>query len=218
MSTPSPHPIRLTVTDDLRRSRLTVAFRLLLFIPHYIWLYLWGWVALIVFVLTWLCALVLGRPPRPFHRFLGAYVRYQTHVIAFVTLVGNPFPGFVGKRGSYPIDLETPVEPQHQNRLATLFRILLVIPAAFVAYPLLYALLIAAFFAWWVSLVRGRTTEGYRDLGAFVLRYQGQVYGYLFLQTARYPNPSPRAEFETPLPAAQIAEPPPADTPVPATS
>ena len=28
------HPIRLVVTDDLKRSRLTVFFRLLLVIPH----------------------------------------------------------------------------------------------------------------------------------------------------------------------------------------
>jgi hypothetical protein len=36
------HPIRLSVTDDLRRTRLTVAFRLILAIPHLIWLALWG--------------------------------------------------------------------------------------------------------------------------------------------------------------------------------
>ena len=39
------HPIGLIVTDDLRRSRLTVFFRLLLVIPHLIWLTLWGIVA-----------------------------------------------------------------------------------------------------------------------------------------------------------------------------
>lgn len=34
--------MRLTVTDDLRRSRLTVFFRLLLAIPHFIWWTLWA--------------------------------------------------------------------------------------------------------------------------------------------------------------------------------
>ena len=29
-----PHPIRLSVSDDLRRSRLTVVFRLILAVPH----------------------------------------------------------------------------------------------------------------------------------------------------------------------------------------
>lgn len=32
------HAVTLVVTDDLRRSRLTVFFRLLLGIPHFIWL------------------------------------------------------------------------------------------------------------------------------------------------------------------------------------
>ena len=38
------HPIRLLVADDLRRSRLTVGFRLFLAIPHLIWLA--GWLSL----------------------------------------------------------------------------------------------------------------------------------------------------------------------------
>ena len=36
------HPIRLHITDDLQRNRLTVFFRLILAIPHIIWLSLWG--------------------------------------------------------------------------------------------------------------------------------------------------------------------------------
>ena len=36
------HPVQLAVTDDLQRSRLTVFFRLLLAIPHFIWLLLWS--------------------------------------------------------------------------------------------------------------------------------------------------------------------------------
>ena len=31
------HPVRLVVRDDLRRTRLTVLFRLLLAIPHFFW-------------------------------------------------------------------------------------------------------------------------------------------------------------------------------------
>ncbi len=214
MSEPASHPIRLNVTDDLRRSRVTVFFRLLLAIPHLIWLYAWGFVAVLVAVLTWLCALVIGRPPRPFHRFLGAFVRQGTHVFAFVTLVGNPFPGFVGERGSYPIDLETPVEPEHQNRLVTFFRIILAIPALMIGSALWTVLEYLAFLSWWASLARGRMPEGLRDLGAFALRYHGQTNAYLFLQTARYPHASPRAEFASPTPAtAPPPEPKPASSP-----
>jgi hypothetical protein len=193
-----PHPVRLIVTDDLRRSRLMVFFRLPLAIPHVVWLYLWGYVAEIVALLTWVCALVIGRPPRPFHRFLGAYVRYQTHVWAFVALVGNPFPGFVGARGSYPVDLETPTEPQRQNRLVTLVRIILAIPAFLISAVLMSALFVVAFLGWFASLIRGRMPEGLRDLGAYVLRYSGQMNAYVYLQTSQYPHSSPRRDLVIP--------------------
>src|SRR4029077_12257122 len=106
--TPDRHPVSMAVTDDLRRSRLLVFFRLLLAIPHLIWLLLWSIVAVMVAVLTWICALVTGQPPRPFHRFLSRVVCYAHHVYAFLLLIGNPSPGFLGKPGSYPFDLELP--------------------------------------------------------------------------------------------------------------
>jgi hypothetical protein len=125
---PTPRkPVRLRVEDNLRRSRLTVFFRLLLTIPHLIWLVLWGIVVFFALLVGWFAALVTGRLPDALHRFIGAYVRYQTHVLAFLTLVANPFPGFDGAPGIYPIDLE--IDPRgRQHRLKTLFRSLLAVP------------------------------------------------------------------------------------------
>ena len=45
LETPRAHPLRMVVTDDLQRNRLTVFFRLLLVIPHLIVLLLWAIVA-----------------------------------------------------------------------------------------------------------------------------------------------------------------------------
>ena len=42
IATADSHPIGLIVTDDLQRNRLTVFFRLLLAIPHFIVVILWG--------------------------------------------------------------------------------------------------------------------------------------------------------------------------------
>ena len=42
------HPIRLVVNDDeLKRLRITVFFRALLAVPHFIWLLLWSIAALL---------------------------------------------------------------------------------------------------------------------------------------------------------------------------
>ena len=196
------HPVTLTVADDLRRSRFTVAFRLLLGLPHYVWFVLWTAVALIVIMLNWLATLVLGRPPRPFHRFLAAWIRYSIHLYAFLTLVGNPFPGFTGAAGSYPIDLELP-DPERQRRLVTLFRLFLALPAVIVNGALGTLLFLAAFFGWFYALVMGRMPHGLRNLGAYAIRYQGQVDAYFYLLTARYPFSGPvlgRADEPEPLP------------------
>jgi len=189
---PTAHPVHLVgEAHDLRRSRLTVFFRLPLFIPHYVWLYLWGYAAFVVGVLNWFATLIMGRPPRTFHRFLSAYIRYQFHVYAFATVAANPFPGFTGKAGSYPLDLALPAEPQRQNRWKTAFRVILVIPAWLVALGLTFALFFASIFTWFVALVRGSAPWGLRNLMAYALRYLGQANAYLFLITDRYPHASP---------------------------
>ena len=196
---PTSHPVHLVgEAHDLRRSRLTVFFRLPLFIPHYVWLELWGIAAAVVSIVNWFVTLIMGRPPRAFQRFLGAYVRYQFHIFAFLTIAANPFPGFTGKAGSYPLDLALPADPQRQNRWKTLFRAILVIPAAFVSFGLVIALYIASIFTWFASLVRGSAPWGLRNLMAYALRYVAQVNAYLYLLTDAYPHASPLEGEEQP--------------------
>jgi hypothetical protein len=194
-----PHPVRLTVADDLRRSRLLVFFRLPIAIPHIVWFLLWTVPAVLAAILNWFCALAIGRSARPFHRFLSAYVRYGTHLGAFLYLVGNPFPGFVGAPGTYPVDLVLPgPEPERQKRLVILFRIFLSVPAWIVASGIDSAAGAAAFLGWFVSLFRGRMPDGLRNLGAYSLRYSSQLWAYTFLLTDRYPDAGPRPDPASP--------------------
>jgi hypothetical protein len=197
------HPVAIAVRDDLGRPRLLVAFRFLLVIPHLLWLALWAVPAALAVAAAWVLALVLGRVPRFLHRFLAAFVRTTTHVWAFLYVVGRPFPGFVGREGSYPIDL-TIAPPARQRRLGVLARALLVLPALVLSFAYSGVLTVVAVMGWLAALVTGRMPPGLRDLGAAALRYQAQVYGYLFLLTSRYPDSSPvlRGRPEpAPLPA-----------------
>ena len=192
-----PHPVRVGVTDDLRRSRLLTFFRLPLSIPHIVWFVLWTIPAAVAAVLNWLCAAVIGRSPRPFHRFLSRYVRYSTHLWAFLFLIGNPFPGFTGKPGTYPIEVELPPSEQ-QKRLVTLFRGLLAIPALFLLGGLWAALFTAGFLGWFLALFLGRMPDGLRNLGAYVLRYGAQAGAYFYVLTERYPDAGPRPDPASP--------------------
>ena len=189
---PPQHPVHLIGdAHDLRRSRLTVFFRLPLAIPHVVWLALWTIAAILLGIVNWFATLFTGAPPRFFHRFFSAYVRYQLHVYAFGSLAANPFPGFTGTAGTYPLDLTLPQEPQRQNRWKTAFRIFLVIPAWLVGAVLTYTLYAAAFLTWFVAMIRGSAPWGLRNLSAYALRYLAQVNAYLYLLTDVYPHASP---------------------------
>ncbi|MEO8291223.1 MAG: DUF4389 domain-containing protein [Gaiellaceae bacterium] len=202
-----PRTIRLVLADDLRRSRLTVFFRFLLFLPHLVWLALWSLAAWLAAVANWFATLVLGRSPAPLHRFLAAYVRYTVTVYAYVFIVANPFPGFVGAPGTYPVEVEID-GPKPQHRLKTAFRLPLAIPAFIVNSALSSALFFVAIFGWFVSLALGRMPKGLRNLGAWAIRYGAEAEGYLFLLTDTYPYSGPW-EFALPAPAPPEAEPEP---------
>ena len=180
------HPIRLVVTDDLQRNRLTVFFRIILAIPHFVWLVLWGVVAVLAVIANWFATLIKGESPGGLHNFLATYLRYQTHVWAYTLILADPYPGFGGKPG-YPIDIEVD-PPVRQNRWTVGFRIILAIPALLIARIMTNLSQILALFNWVVSLVLGRLPEGMRNFGAFALRYEQQTTAYVYLLADRYPS------------------------------
>jgi hypothetical protein len=143
-------------------------------------------VALLAAIANWFATLVKGTSPEGLHGFLATYLRYQTHVWAYVLLLADPYPGFGGKPG-YPIDIEVD-PPAPQNRWTVAFRIILAIPAMIVANILRNLSGILAFFSWWIALFTARVPEGIRNFGAFALRYETQTYAYLALLTGRYPS------------------------------
>lgn len=184
---PSQHSIRIVVNDDLQRTRLTVFFRLILAIPHLVWVSLWGVIAVLAVVVNWFATLFMGRSPDGLHTFLATFLRYATHVRAYTLLIADPFPGFTGKAGSYPIDLEVD-PPEAQNRLTVFFRVILAIPALVLSNILSNLSQLLAVFSWFVALVSGRVPEGLRDFAALALRIETQTYAYVMLLTGRYPS------------------------------
>ncbi len=192
------HPVRLVVADDLRRSRLTVFFRILLVLPHLVWLVLWGIAAEVAAFVNWLAVIINAESPPAFHNFLAGYVRYATHVNAYLFLGANPFPGFRGRPG-YPIDVEID-PPARQSRWSALFRLVLLLPPLALAAVLGWLgasngfpglLGIAAIGVWFAALALGRSPRGLRDVSAYALGYSAQTLAYVFLLTARYPDSHP---------------------------
>ncbi len=184
---PAPHPIELTVTGDLARSRATVFFRGLLVFPHVLFLYLWALAAGLTLIVAWVVAVFIGRVPGPLHRFLAAYLRYSARVSAYLLLIANPFPPFSGAEGRGVVDVS--IEPAaRQSRWKIFFRLLLAYPASLLINAFQLVTFTLAFLGWFYCLVTGRMEPGMQKLNALLLRYQVQTNGYIFLLTDRYPR------------------------------
>jgi hypothetical protein len=197
-------PVRLEVSDELRRSRMTVFFRLPLTFPHLIWLSVWGVLALAAAIVNWVATLIAGVSPSSLQRFLSAYVRYQLQVSAFLYLVGSPFPGFVGAEGSYPIELRI-ADRERQNRWTVLFRLILALPALLLVSVFGWLVFVVAVLGWFAALITGRMPLGLRNAGALALRYTAQTFAYVLLVTGAYPYSGPCLE-RAPVPVAPSPE------------
>lgn len=183
------HPVRLRITDDLRRTRLTAAFRLILAVPQLVWAALLGVVAFFAVIANWFATLVQGHSPDGLHNFLGGYLRYVTHVTAYLFLIADPYPRFflLQDAAPYPVDLELD-PPVTQNRWTVAFRVILAIPALIIANILRNLSTVLAIFSWVMAVLQARVPEGIRNFSALALRYETQTYAYLALLTPRYPS------------------------------
>ena len=180
------HPVRFVITDDLRRSRVTVLFRLPLAVPHYLWATLWSYAVAPLLVFQWLWVVFAGHLDGDVHSFLTRFARYHVHLYAYLLVFANPWPRFTGRPG-YPVDLEID-EPERQRRATVVFRLVLALPALIFASVLGTVMALLAFFGWFAALALGRMPVGMQELGTYCLRYQTQTYAYLLLLTPRYPT------------------------------
>lgn len=182
----APVPPALVVERVLRRGRLSVAFRLLLALPQVIVLYVvLGPAAGVVALVGWFAALILGRLPEPFARYLCHFTRYAARVYAYIGLLTDRYPPFRLTAPDYPVQLD--LWPGRLNRFAVLFRLILVIPAWILANFALAGLQALALFIWLIVLVIGRVPGALFDAITAVFRYYMRLGAYSFLITAAYP-------------------------------
>lgn len=188
--------VRVGGDEPLRRRRLVVLFRALLFVPHYVVLSIWSMLVLPVLPVSWLGALLIGRVPRGLHRFLAAFLRYSGQATAWLELLSGRYPN-PRRTLEHPFRVHIP-EPRRQPRLVTLLRVPLAVPALVLTSVFGVILTLVVFGSWFVALVLGRTTAGLQELGTFCLRYQLETQAYLALLTPRYPKLAPAVAPQTP--------------------
>lgn len=89
------YPVRLSVQGQIEgRNRLTVFFRLLMFIPHYLILGVLNYVIGVVVFVAWLMALFTGSVAPGLHTFIAGYLRWMMRAQGYVLLVTDEYPPF----------------------------------------------------------------------------------------------------------------------------
>jgi hypothetical protein len=168
-----------------RQNRWTVAFRSLLLIPQAVVLLVLEFVAGIFAIVGWFAALVLGRLPSGIASFLTRVLQYNTRFTAYGYLLFDAYPPFTLSATNYPATVE--VHPTRLNRLAVLFRMVLMIPAVIVNQLATGGIAIASLVVWLIVLIAGRMPRALSEAVAAIVRYQTRVFGYVLMVTSTYP-------------------------------
>jgi hypothetical protein len=181
-----PSPVLVSFPALAAQRRWTVAIRAILAIPHLVVLYFLSLALGVVVFIGWFAALFAGRLPDWAHTFITGVVRWQTRVYAYLFLLTDVYPPFsFDDDPGYPVRLLT--RPTRLNRLAVLFRIILIIPAVLVVAIAYYGMVIISVIGWLIGLVAGKLPDPIHQAVAAVIRYAARYAGYAYMVTGEYP-------------------------------
>jgi hypothetical protein len=179
--------IEMRFNGPEQQRRWTVLLRFFLAIPQAIVLFVLEIALIVVTIIGWFAALFMGRLPLWAHEFNSGYVRWYTRYVAYVYLLTDEYPPFEFDDRPYPARPFV-APPGVLNRLAVLFRIILVVPAAFfqaiVSYGLFFPML---FVAWLIMVFTGRMPRALYWAYSSWVRYSTRVMAYMLLITSEYP-------------------------------
>lgn len=181
--------VRLSVEASRPQRRLTVAFRLLLAVPHFlVGSVVLGSIAIVLIVVAWLAALLTARVPDGLADLLARILQYQARMYGYgQLLLTDVYPPFQLGPVDHPVELDFD-EVGTFNRAAVLFRLLLLIPALVVTQIVLAGVTLALFFIWLITLFAGRMPDAAHEALTSSLQYQMRTYAYTGLVTTTYPR------------------------------
>ncbi len=181
-----PVPVVVTVEDDLRRNRLTVAFRLPLTVPHLVLLVPLSLAAAVATVAGWFAALALGRLPDRIAGFLGATPGYAARVSGYLMFLTDRYPPFAWHDTAHPVRVRLPAAGP-LNRWAVLFRPVLTVPVAVVQALVAAGWCVSSVVIWLTVLATGRIPRPAFLATLAALRYAMRYDAYTTLRVPTYP-------------------------------
>jgi len=169
------------------RNRLTVAFRLILAIPHLILLGLWQHVTEIAAVIHWFIIVFTGKRNDSLWSFTDSYVGYMSRVNGYTGILFDEYPQFFTDSSGVPVQYALAPQAEPANRLTVGLRFIWAIPALIIAAALSIAGFVVSVIAWFAIVITGKMPQGQFGFLVKVLRYVLQTNAYVLLLTDTYP-------------------------------
>jgi len=189
MAEAAPYPVTFAAAYPERLSRLSTAFRLLLFVPVAIFgatvgAAVFSGTAGAVATASWLAILVRGRIPRWLFDFQVALYRWSNRALAYLLLLVDRYPPF---EGDWAISYDVRY-PERLARWKLLFwKFITAIPHFIILLFLGLGVIVVSVIAWFFILIAGRYPRGLYDYVAGVMRWNARVQGYVLSLTDEYP-------------------------------
>lgn len=202
------YPVSVSVEPLLKnRNRVTVAFRLILAIPH---LFLvggiglgaayggregsvsWGgetgllgFVAVLLAIVSWFTLVFGAEHILGIRQFTHFYLRWRARALAYMMLLEDAYPPFGDAPYPATVTVTDPTGPR--DRLTIGLRLLLAIPHFIALVFLVFFWWLSAFIAWLLMLFTGEYPPVLYDFGLGVLRWSLRVQAYMLLMVDEYP-------------------------------
>jgi hypothetical protein len=191
---------------------LTVAFRIILAIPHLIISQVWGYLAQILAVIQWFIILFTGKRNEAMWNLQRSWLGYYSRVIGYVDLLFDQYPGFATDAGPAPVRSAISFE-ESANRLTCALRLIWLIPAAIIGFFVGIAAIVLLIISWFAIVITGRQSRSMWDFILKVARFPFQLQAYGLLMTDVYPKfgeGAMAAGASSSPPPASFVPPPPA--------
>ena len=165
--------------------------RAIVLIPHFIVLWLFGIVAGLTLLVSWIPVLLTGRQAGWVTSILGGYLAWSVRVGAYLLLVTSSYPPFSAS-SHYGVLVRIDRDPAI-NRLwgipllGIAVRWLLCIPHYIALFFVAIPVVILVYFTWLPVLVMGRQAGPVIDLIGGYTRWSTRVSAYVLLLSDRYP-------------------------------
>jgi Domain of unknown function (DUF4389) len=169
------------------RNRLTVAFRVILAIPHWFIAYAWTSLAEALSIVQWFIILFTGKRHEGIWNAQKTYLGYYCRVLGYEALLFDEYPDFATEAGPAPVRHAIEFE-ESANRLTSGLRIIWIIPAAIVGLLVSIASLVLIVISWFAILFAGKQPRGMWDFVLKSTRFALQLQSYAGLMTDTYPK------------------------------